>query len=114
MCRSRVGWRKRASIGPVAVLQPFNAGALASLSRIGFARIPKVPFSVLALSPSQRLVFAHSSSTSVGSRGTAAARVLAAELEARSGDGEALCLMVSTIASMVQAGRGTSSRWNAG
>jgi hypothetical protein len=67
----------------------------------------------LALSPSQRLVLAQPS-TSVGSRGTAAARVLAAELEVRGGNGEALSLMVSTIASMVQAGRGTSSRWNAG
>jgi len=40
--------------------------------------------------------------------------VLAAELEARQGHGEALSLMVSTIASMVQAGRSTPSRWNAG
>jgi hypothetical protein len=49
----------------------------------------------------------------MGSQGTAAAQVLAAELEARQGNGEALSLMVSTIASMVQAGRSTSSRWNA-
>jgi hypothetical protein len=40
--------------------------------------------------------------------------VLAAEMEARQGTGEALSLMVSTIASMVQAARGTNSRWNAG
>jgi hypothetical protein len=68
---------------------------------------------VLALSPSRRLVFAHPSG-SVGSQGTAASQVLAAELEGRQGNGEALSLMVSTIASMVQAGRSTSSRWNAG
>jgi hypothetical protein len=67
----------------------------------------------LALSPSQRLVLARPS-IGVGSQGTAAARILAAELEGRGGNGEALSLMVSTIASMVQAGRGTSSRWNAG
>lgn len=65
----------------------------------------------LALSPSQRLVFAGPSS--VGSQGTAAAKVLAAELQGRQGSGEALCLMVSTIASMVQAGRSTPSRWKA-
>jgi hypothetical protein len=34
-------------------------------------------------------------------------------MEARHGAGEALSLMVSTIASMVQAARGTDSRWNA-
>lgn len=71
---------------------------------------------VLALSPSQRLVFATPSTPAAeaGSRPTVAARVLAAELEARQGAGEALSLMVSTIASMVQAARGTNSRWNAG
>ncbi|MFN6340267.1 MAG: hypothetical protein ACK41W_16290 [Cyanobacteriota bacterium] len=67
----------------------------------------------MALSPSRRLVLAHSS-PSVASQGTAAAQVLAAELEGRQGAGEALSLMVSTIASMVQAGRATPSRWNAG
>ncbi len=45
---------------------------------------------------------------------TVAVQVLAAEMEARQGAGEALSLMVSTIASMVQAARGTNSRWNAG
>ena len=35
-------------------------------------------------------------------------------IKARQGAGEALSLMVSTIASMVQAARGTNSRWNAG
>jgi hypothetical protein len=99
-------------IGLTGVLQPLNAGVLASLSSLGFARIPEVPASALALSPSQRLVFA-SPSSGVGSQGTAAARILAAELDGRGGNGEALCLMVSTIASMVQAGRGTASRWNA-
>ncbi len=71
---------------------------------------------LLALSPSQRLVLA-TSSTATGDAGglpTVAAQVLAAELEARQGAGEALSLMVSTIASMVQAARGTNSRWNAG
>jgi hypothetical protein len=71
---------------------------------------------VLALSPSQRLVFATPSTASAdaGGKPTVAAQVLAAELEARQGAGEALSLMVSTIASMVQAARGTNSRWNAG
>ena len=98
---------------PQGVLQPLNGGPEPSLLFSGFAKIQEVNVPVLALSPSQRSVFAHPS-TSVGSQGTAAAQVLAAELEARQGNGEALSLMVSTIASMVQAGRSTSSRWNAG
>ena len=71
---------------------------------------------VLALSPSQRLVLAGPSPSSAdgGAQPTVAVRVLAAEMEARQGAGEALSLMVSTIASMVQAARGTNSRWNAG
>lgn len=69
-------------------------------------------FPALALPPSQRLVFANPS-ISAASQGTASAQVLAAELEGRQGAGEALSLMVSTIASMVQAGRSTPSRWNA-
>jgi hypothetical protein len=71
---------------------------------------------LLALSPSQRLVFATpSTASSDGGPGcTVAARVLAAEMEARQGAGEALSLMVSTIASMVQSARCTNSRWNAG
>lgn len=71
---------------------------------------------VLALSPSQRLVFAPPSTPAAdgGGQRTVAAQVLAAELEARQGAGEALSLMVSTIASMVQAARCTNSRWNAG
>jgi hypothetical protein len=103
---------RRASTG-LGVLQPLNAGSLASLLPLRFARIPQVQLSVLALSPSHRLVFANPS-ISVGSQGTAAAQVLAAEMEGRQGNGEALSLMVSTIASMVQAGRSTPSRWNAG
>lgn len=102
---------RQASTTPLAVLQPLNAGADASLFPARFARIASALCSVLALSPSQRLVFA--SPTSVGSQGTASAKVLAAELQGRQASGEALSLMVSTIASMVQAGRSTPSRWNA-
>jgi hypothetical protein len=71
---------------------------------------------VLALSPSQRLVLAGPSTLSPqgGAQPTVAVQVLAAEMEARQDAGEALSLMVSTIASMVQAARGTNSRWNAG
>lgn len=104
---------KRACTVPLNVLQPLNAWADASLLACRFARIALLQFPVLALSPSQRLVFANPS-ISVGSQGTASAQVLASELEGRQGAGEALSLMVSTIASMVQAGRSTPSRWNAG
>jgi len=95
-------------------LQPLNDLFVSSPLPVGFARIREVQQPVLALSPSQRLVFATpSSSSDGGSQRTVAAQVLAAEMEARQGAGEALSLMVSTIASMVQAARGTNSRWNA-
>ncbi len=83
---------------------------------MGFAKIPELQPTLLALSPSQRLVFATPSSTpsTGGAHPTVAAQVIAAEMEARQGAGEALSLMVSTIASMVQAANGTNSRWNAG
>ncbi len=44
---------------------------------------------------------------------TASERVLAAELENRSSDCDALSMMVSSIARMVQAGRCSDSRWKA-
>jgi hypothetical protein len=45
-----------------------------------------------------------------GSR-TASERVLAAELENRASDCDALSMMVSSIARMVQAGRSSDNRW---
>ena len=45
-----------------------------------------------------------------GSR-TASERVLAAELENRAGGCDALSMMVSSIARMVQAGRSSDNRW---
>jgi hypothetical protein len=98
------------------VLQPFNDAPAASLFPAGFAKIRELQPTLLALSPSQRLVFATPSSTpsTGGAQPTVAAQVIAAEMEARQGAGEALSLMVSTIASMVQAANGTNSRWNAG
>ncbi len=44
---------------------------------------------------------------------TAAERVLAAELEARAEASDALSMMVSSVARMVQAGRSCDSRWKA-
>jgi hypothetical protein len=44
---------------------------------------------------------------------TASERVLAAELQARGDASEALSMMVSSIARMVQAGRGSDSPWKA-
>jgi len=44
---------------------------------------------------------------------TAAERVLAAELQARGDDADALSMMVSSIARMVQAGKTRDSRWKA-
>jgi hypothetical protein len=45
---------------------------------------------------------------------TAAERVIAAELQARGGACDALSMMVSSVARMVQAGRCSENRWNAG
>ncbi len=42
---------------------------------------------------------------------TAAQRVLAAELEARGGQNDALSMMVSSVARMVQVGKASDSRW---
>lgn len=44
---------------------------------------------------------------------TAAERVLAAELQARGDESDALSMMVSSIARMVQAGKSCDSRWKA-
>jgi hypothetical protein len=44
---------------------------------------------------------------------TASERVLAAELEARADSSDALSMMVSSIARMVQAGKTRDSRWKA-
>lgn len=42
---------------------------------------------------------------------TAAEQVLASELQARGDEADALSMMVSSIARMVQAGRSSDSRW---
>jgi hypothetical protein len=44
---------------------------------------------------------------------TAAEQVLAAELQARGDESDALSMMVSSIARMVQAGKSSDSRWKA-
>ncbi len=44
---------------------------------------------------------------------TAAEQVLASELQARGDDADALSMMVSSIARMVQAGKSSDSRWKA-
>jgi hypothetical protein len=45
---------------------------------------------------------------------TASERVIAAELQARGQSCDALSMMVSSVARMVQAGRCSENRWNAG
>ena len=53
-------------------------------------------------------------SSHAGSRPlTAAERVLASELQGRSDANDALSMMVSSMARMVQAGKGSQSRWKA-
>ena len=61
--------------------------------------------------PSRRAV---SEASAAGARSiTAAERVLAAELQARGEESDALSMMVSSIARMVQAGKSCDSRWKA-
>ena len=55
----------------------------------------------------------HAPSLLRGEAPTAAERVLAAELEARGEASDALSMMVSSVARMVQAGRSCDSRWKA-
>jgi hypothetical protein len=45
---------------------------------------------------------------------TAADRVIAAELQSRGQGCDALAMMVSSVARMVQAGRSSDNRWKAG
>lgn len=44
---------------------------------------------------------------------TAAERVLHSELQGRNQDNDALSMMVSSMVRMVQAGKGSDSRWSA-
>ena len=78
------------------------------------------------LSPLQQRIASHAASarraeairhpkSSAGDhpRLTASERVLAAELQARGNSPDALAMMVSSMARMVQAGRTSDSRWKA-
>lgn len=79
----------------------------------------------LDLSPLQQRIASHAASAlrseactraSAADRSprlTAAERVLAAELQARGDSHDALSMMVSSMARMVQAGRTSDSRWKA-
>jgi hypothetical protein len=84
---------------------------------------PPVP---LDLSPLQQRIASHAATALRGEatggqanpvehppRLTAAERVLAAELQARGDCHDALSMMVSSMARMVQAGRTSDSRWKA-
>jgi hypothetical protein len=62
------------------------------------------------VSPSRR---AAAASGFAGRPVTAAERVLASELQARGDQADALSMMVSSIARMVQAGKSCDSRWKA-
>jgi hypothetical protein len=80
----------------------------------------------LDLSPLQQRIASHAGSPQQGRPSSAAGgqdplprpltaseRVMAAELEARGDSSDALSMMVSTIARMVQAGKTRDSRWKA-
>lgn len=64
--------------------------------------------------PSVRAQVPQADARALPSSPTAAERVIAAELQSR-GDGcDALAMMVSSVARMVQAGRSSENRWKAG
>ena len=64
--------------------------------------------------PAARLVSDQSGSSASPKALTASERVIAAELQARGQACDALSMMVSSVARMVQAGRCSENRWNAG
>ena len=67
-----------------------------------------------AASPSARSASDQSDSPAAPRALTAAERVIAAELQARGEACDALSMMVSSVARMVQAGRCSENRWNLG
>lgn len=64
--------------------------------------------------PAVRLSSDASGSSATPKALTASERVIAAELQARGEACDALSMMVSSVARMVQAGRCSENRWNAG
>ena len=68
----------------------------------------------LAARPAARLSSDPSGSSATPKALTASERVIAAELQARGEACDALSMMVSSVARMVQAGRCSENRWNAG
>jgi hypothetical protein len=68
----------------------------------------------LAARPSAHLSSDPSGNSATPKALTASERVIAAELQARGEACDALSMMVSSVARMVQAGRCSENRWNAG
>jgi len=64
--------------------------------------------------PSPRALAAQAEERSLQGVPTAAERVIAAELQSLGHECDALAMMVSSLARMVQAGRSSDNRWNAG
>ena len=90
---------------------PWNAAPHAT----PHATLPAAPHAAsYATRPAARL-FSDQSGSSAGPKAlTASERVIAAELQARGQACDALSMMVSSVARMVQAGRCSENRWNAG
>ena len=115
MAPSRAGWMSK---GCTASLVACNASQQLSRSAGFFARIGMSraghDLEPLRTNP---WIAASTSSQSPDSQPralTASERVIAAELEARGQTCDALSMMVSSVARMVQAGRCSENRWNAG
>ena len=129
MCPSRAGWMSMgctaSRAGPLTprrrgIRRPAACNASQQLSRSvpWFARISLSEAGV-HLEPirTNPWIAASTSSTPPGSEPralTAAERVIASELEARGQACDALSMMVSSVARMVQASRCSENRWNAG
>ncbi len=64
--------------------------------------------------PSSRALAQSTDRSPLPATPTAADRVIAAELQSRGQGCDALAMMVSSVARMVQAGRSSDNPWNAG
>jgi len=98
------GFAKISGIRPCVSLEPlrttpWNAGPYAAPH---------------AVRPASRLSPDQCGNSSTPKALTAAERVIAAELQARGQACDALSMMVSSVARMVQASRCSENRWNAG
>ena len=113
MCLSTAGWTNRACIG-CKLFKPVRRHRGASQALAGSLQAKTSSVDLQANDAFQSASNASRRTPGIRvNRGTAAEQVLAAELSGRQESGDALSMMVSSMARMVQAGRTSDSRWKA-